>query len=233
MTYQTNNIIVNKRISDCYSHGGTILDLSNLSFLNLTTLPDNLPTDLHTLDCYRNNLTTLPNNLPKNLHTLNCYGNNLTTLPNNLPKNLKVLYCSKNSLTTIPNNLPVNLHTLHCYGNNLTTLPNNLPNNLKVLNCSRNNLTTIPNNLPTNLHTLYCSENNLTILPIELFHIKDRIIYGNNTDHVLRLFQKNAYHRIMKWYNIRKTINRTLVAKKLYDNTLLPKDICILIGGMT
>jgi len=58
------------------------------------------------------------------------------------------------------------------------------------------------------------------------------MMYYGDKD-VIVLFQKNATNRIMKWYNIRKTIKRTLTAKKMYDNTLLPKDICFLISDMT
>lgn len=62
---------------DCLHNDGTEL---NLSYLELTSLPDYLPAGLQELRCDGNQLTSLPP-LPTGLQTLRCNHNQLTTLP--------------------------------------------------------------------------------------------------------------------------------------------------------
>jgi Leucine-rich repeat (LRR) protein len=65
-----------QRIADL--NGSTVL---NLSQLNLTKLPENLPENLTVLYCSFNQLTKLPENIPANLTKLYCHDNKLTTAP--------------------------------------------------------------------------------------------------------------------------------------------------------
>ena len=125
--------------------------------------------------------------------------------------------------------MPTSLKSVYCGNNKLTTLPTSLPTSLEVLICGENRLTTLPTSLPSSLRGVYCGNNKLTTLPVELFYIKKYIHFYNKDV----LFQVDATNRIMKWYNSRKTLKRTIVAKKVYDNTSIPKDLCFLISRMT
>ncbi len=83
---------------DCLHNDGTEL---NLSYLELTSLPDYLPAGLQELRCDGNQLTGLPSVLPAGLQMLNCSYNQLTGLPS-LPTGLQELFCGDNQLTTLP-----------------------------------------------------------------------------------------------------------------------------------
>src|SRR3989344_3546201 len=116
----------------------------DLSFSQLTELPENLPSSLQKLYCSNNKLTELPENLPNSLQILYCYSNQLTKLPENLPNSIQELDCSSNQLTKLPENLPSSLQILYCYNNQLTELPENLPNSIQKLDCSNNPYLYIP-----------------------------------------------------------------------------------------
>jgi len=151
----------------------------NISHKHLTSLPENLPSNLQSLWCYDNQLTSLPENLPQSLETISCYNNQLTSLPDNLPKSLETINCDNNQLTSLPENLPKNLKEIYCYCNQLTSLPEKLPPNLHLLKCGNNKISTFPNNLPQHLQIFCCINNQLTILPdlpSSLFLI---CLYGN------------------------------------------------------
>ncbi len=118
-------------------------------------------TNLTTLDVGINGLSSLPNNLPNSLQSLDCAQNALTVLPA-LPPFLWDLYCNDNQLATLPP-LPVTLQELRCENNPLTLLPA-LPAGMQILNCSNARLTSLPT-LPLSLHTLNCEQNQLSALP--------------------------------------------------------------------
>ena len=84
------------------------------------------------------------------LKTLYCNNNCLTEL-RNLPETLIELHCNNNCLTELIN-LPSTLHILNCNNNQLTKL-RDLPNLLTILRCDSNQLTEL-NNLPTTLNKL-------------------------------------------------------------------------------
>ena len=144
-----------------------ITDL-DVSYENLTSLPDDLPPKLITLWCFYNQLTTLPENLPPKLQCLWCTNNQLTSLPKELPLYLKELSCSNNHLVSLPDKLPQSLKRLECANNQLVSLPDKLPQSLQVLCCNCNQLTSLPEKLPPNLQVLSCNNNQLTSLPKEL-----------------------------------------------------------------
>ncbi len=100
-----------EKIKNCILNKSTVLDLSHL---NLTELPNNLPSNLTTLYCFNNNIEKL-DNLPYNLTLLNCYNNKIEKL-DNLPPNLIQLNCNNNKIEKL-NNLPSNLTYLNCYNN--------------------------------------------------------------------------------------------------------------------
>ena len=146
-TKQTPNETKQNKMTD---YSVTELDLS---YQNLTILPDlSLYTKLQQLWCGNNQLTSL-NKLPPTLQELYCANNQLTSL-DHLPPNLQILHCEKNKLTSL-NNLPLNLQELDCSDNELTSL-NNLPPNLQILDCSDNDITYL--DIP-DLQELYCVHN--------------------------------------------------------------------------
>jgi hypothetical protein len=82
---------VQRRIKNCIQNGHTYLDISRME---LKELPNNLPTELTTLNC-SNNLITKLENLPDNLTYFFCHNNKITKLEN-LPINLIHLRCNDN-----------------------------------------------------------------------------------------------------------------------------------------
>jgi len=123
--------------------------------------------ELECLDISNLNLTELPHNLPANLQYLRCDYNNLTTLPNNLPANLKELYCNDTRITSLPDTLPESLEILSCNFTLLTFLPETLPANLKGLYCNCTQLDSLPDKLPRHFvnpvwsYGLWCYKTNL------------------------------------------------------------------------
>jgi len=153
----------------------------DLTELDLTHLPEDLPEDLETLFCSYNKLKEiikLPINLkklycgnntelteikelPKHLEEIQCASCNLKSLPE-LPNSLIELYCTNNKIESLPN-LPESLQSLVCFNNKLRELPN-LPNHLNRLICYKNKIRRLPN-LPNGFVELSCSENELVRLP--------------------------------------------------------------------
>ena len=103
------------------------LDISNL---NLTELPHNLPTTLKYLRCNCNNIKKLPNNLPANLREIYCNNMPLIDLPDTLPASLEILSCNNTMITCLPETLPTNLKGLYCNYTRLNSLPYNLPDRI-------------------------------------------------------------------------------------------------------
>lgn len=90
-----------KRINKCIEKNKNCLDISNL---NLTKLPDNLPAFIQELNCHGNRIMKLPDNLPTSLQKLDCSFNQITHLPYNLPA-LDIFWCHNNQITKLPDNL--------------------------------------------------------------------------------------------------------------------------------
>jgi Leucine-rich repeat (LRR) protein len=117
------------------------------------------------LDLSFKQLTELPD-LSKyiNLTKLNCQYNKLTNFTN-LPSGLKVLECSHNSISNFDDlaSICVNLEELACAANvDLITL-NCLPVTLKKLDCSSTLISNL-DNLPPNLEKLNCMSTDVTRL---------------------------------------------------------------------
>ena len=125
-----------------------ILKLSYSSRQNsITSLPP-LPPNLLVLNCSRNDLASLPENLPSSIHTLICYSNFLEKLPT-LPPNLIHLNCSYNDILDL-NVLPKSLQILKCDYNLLTSISHSIiDTNLIELTCDENLLTSLQNIPPT------------------------------------------------------------------------------------
>lgn len=79
-----------------------VLDLSNLQ---LTNLPGDIPNSVRKLNCSNNLLTELPGNL-QSLNELYCFNNRLTKLPENL-LNVIDIVCNDNLLENVPINTPL------------------------------------------------------------------------------------------------------------------------------
>ena len=117
-----------KKIRECYSSGGTTLDLSGCG---LTSLPDSFGNlrSLTTLDLGSNKLTSLPDSFGnlQSLTTLDLRRNKLTSLPDSFGnlRSLTTLNLSGNKLTSLPDSFGnlQSLTTLDLRGNELTSLP--------------------------------------------------------------------------------------------------------------
>jgi len=97
-----------------------------LSYLGLSSLPENLPVNVRCLNVRNNRLSSLPENLPVNLHTLDVRNNQLSSLPENLSVNLHTLDAGYNLLSRLPENLSANMRVLNAIYNPLSSLPENI-----------------------------------------------------------------------------------------------------------
>ena len=197
----------------------------NISNAQLTSLPENLPSNLQSLWCYDNQLTSLPENLPKSLEIFGCDNNQLTSLPDNLPQSLQELGCSNNQLTSLPENLPKNLKEIYCYNNKLTSLPEKLPLNLQVLLCINNQLTILPD-LPLSLFNLNLVYNPLEInyplihtFELDIFYFK----YKNPHEVIAYVNACNSQRRTQtRARAIARELAKIYYRKKLHPSRLAP-----------
>lgn len=114
------------RIMDCLLRNKTKLDLSSL---NLTTLPDELPPQLTHLDISGNQLTTLSNHLPAGLKKLYADHNNIHVLPTNLPVGLQIIDLSYNLISSLPAwsaEFVSSIESLNLSHNQLKSIPINI-----------------------------------------------------------------------------------------------------------
>ncbi|XP_055513573.1 oligodendrocyte-myelin glycoprotein [Leucoraja erinacea] len=161
------------------------------------------------IDCSGRNLTALPNNIQTNIISLNLSHNAIEDLDDRLTEfiNLRFLDISNNNLSNMPTLLPLALWELDASNNYIKTLQkddtvsqwnlikldvsnnlierafliNNTLINLKSLNFSGNKFWTVPTNMPYNLSTLDLSHNNLhNILPDTFHHKRLLKLYLNN-----------------------------------------------------
>lgn len=153
------------RLMDCLLRRAVTLDLSGL---NLTELPKDLPLFILALNVDKNQLTALPDDLPADLTLISAEQNWLTHLPKTLPDNLQELNVSINQLSALSGNLPKSLIRLYANNNQLTQLPDTLPDSLQVLSVSRNDLNELPARLPAGLCVLEVTENILSQPPATL-----------------------------------------------------------------
>jgi Leucine-rich repeat (LRR) protein len=212
------------KIDISYKNLTELPDLSrfkNLSILicsnnQLTFLPF-LNDNLEYLNCDNNQLTFLPP-LNDKLEYLSCDDNNLTSLPT-LNNNLKKIWCSHNLLISLP---PLNdkLYTLNCKYNKLTSLPP-LNDNLKYLYCSNNQLTSLPK-INNNLCLLECQDNNLISLPIFNYNYNYNnlwiwILNCNNNPicEIIGNITINDIDKIIKWNNFREFYFLSKLRKKI------------------
>jgi Leucine-rich repeat (LRR) protein len=168
---------LNYRLKEYIKSPDKSLDLSHL---NLTSFPKNIPPtvehlfmsnnnfqasppmdlsylkSLKVFDCCSSDLQHMPTFGP-NIVEINCRNNSLKEIPSYT--NLKRLDISYNSVSTI-SPAPA-LEILVCSGNNLTTIPS-YPS-LKKLLCDKNKLSAILTY--PNLEKLVCTKNNITHIP--------------------------------------------------------------------
>ena len=159
-----------------------------LNGLDLTTLPDNLPSWLGSLDIANNRLTSLPENLPHWLGKLDVSANCLTMLPANLPAWLKELDASGNWLDELPEALPSGLTMLNVDGNRLRGFPAYLPATIEHIHASSNRLRLLSEHLPASLRELNVDGNMLIALPKKL---PSRMTYLNVDDNQLTCIPHN------------------------------------------
>lgn len=90
-----------RQLEACLYNHTSELDLTDL---NLTSLPKNLPPHILKLSICNNNVTQLPSDLPNSLIELTAKNNRLTEIPENFPS-VKILDISHNQFTTYPQHL--------------------------------------------------------------------------------------------------------------------------------
>lgn len=203
--YKTNLDTVEYRIHESYKENKLYLDLSGL---NLSQFPDNIPNDIIINVKYlfldNNELISLPNlssfinlevldisynkikyihYLPPSLIELCCQFNLIEYIPDS-PK-LERLICNNNKLKNI-GNFP-NLIILHCHFNLINSI-NNI-HNIKTLICFNNNLSYI--NKYKFLTYLDCSSNNISQL--NLYDELVDLICNYNSIKSLHIFPKLKY----------------------------------------
>lgn len=96
---EENRQVAVERLKHYLEHHSVKLDLS---YLNLSELPEHLPASLRELDISYNMLVCLPDNLPSFLKVLHLNNNPLTNFPDNLPYSLEKLYISDALLNALP-----------------------------------------------------------------------------------------------------------------------------------
>ncbi len=153
------------------------LQVLNLSFNEITTLPDPLASlqNLTILNLSFNGITTLPDAIAslQNLTYLNLGNNKISILPDAIAslQNLTELDLSHNQITTLPDAIAhlQNLTILNLSFNGITTLPDAIASlqNLTTLYLGGNKITTLPDAITRlqNLTTLDLSNNEITTLP--------------------------------------------------------------------
>ncbi len=150
----------------------------NLSFNNLTVLPDEIASlNLKQLSVRNNKLTDLDESIGKLTHLkdLNLNYNKLKSLPHTIStlSNLKKLYINNNKLTSIPDEIGTltQLSNLDLNNNKLEYLPTTINKliNLNNLNMSSNKLKSLPSITQlVKLTTLNLNNNKLTHLPSDI-----------------------------------------------------------------
>jgi len=178
---------VQKRIKFCLNRRSEVLDIS---FMNLTQLPSNLPDFIKILHCNNNQIIELPETLPSSLVQLYCHNNKIKRIPSYSLSNVKWIYCENNNIKEMPSKLPYSLIGLLCSNNQMEEFSSNLPttvyyldisrnlikkfhlnispnapNYLTLIYCNHNQLVELPSNLPLSLKTLRCDNNYLKHLP--------------------------------------------------------------------
>ncbi len=145
------------RIKDMLKSGGTTLDISHL---DLTNLPQNIPTTVQHLFCSNNTLTSISSlKYLKNLLVFDCCCNKLTKLPE-LPESVVEINCRNNNIKNTVNLQNYQyLRRLDISYNDLETLLIN--SSIEILVCGNNRLTDISSNNISNLKKLVCNNNNL------------------------------------------------------------------------
>lgn len=139
------------------------LNDNNLSELNL---PDNVATNLETLEFGHNNVTSVDVSKYVNLGALNCEGNQLTSLDVSKNEKLYWLVCGENNLSGLDLSHNTKLQSLSCGDNQLTSIDLGMCPDLKYLTVLRNQLTTLDVSKNTQLKQLGCGSNLLAVLDV-------------------------------------------------------------------
>ncbi|MDZ5641848.1 NEL-type E3 ubiquitin ligase domain-containing protein, partial [Enterobacter sp. A103] len=159
-TERINRHIAVTRIIQAWETHSTTLDLSGLE---LTSLPPELPSSITELNLENNQLHEWPEHLPPNLQRLRLGFNNLSVIPNDINLPLRELSLEYNNLNTTPSHWPNTLVRLTVFNNQLISI-DNLPQGLRYLSVNNNQLSRLPT-LPQSLEYLSASTNQITNLP--------------------------------------------------------------------
>lgn len=145
------------RLKDMLKEDGTTLDISHL---DLTTFPENIPISVQYLFCSNNNITHI-NSLKylKNLLVFDCCCNNLQELPE-LPDSILEINCRHNKLNFVSIDKLKKIKRVDISYNNINNII--ISESVEILICNNNNITNI-NNIP-HLKKLICNDNKLAKL---------------------------------------------------------------------
>jgi len=188
-----------RRISHAARTSAKSLDLS---YLGLTSLPEDIFTSLHglqELNISCNKITSLPEKIFDSLislQKLNILGNKLTSLPEKIfasLTNLQELCIYNNQLASLPENIYfplISLQILDISSNRLTSLSENIfapLDNLRQLYISKNQLISLSEKIfapLANLQLLFMHNNGVSSLPENIFasliNLQELDIHNNN-----------------------------------------------------
>jgi Leucine-rich repeat (LRR) protein len=161
----------------------------DLSYRNLTEIPNNLPSTLQKLYISENQITEIKN-LPDSLKDLYIDYNQIREIKN-LPNSLKELWISKNQIREIKN-LPNSLKELWISKNQIREIKN-LPNSLKELWISNNQIREI-NNLPSTLQKLDIAGNQIREIKNLPRTLQCLSIYNNPIEYINPVLYKHQLH---------------------------------------
>lgn len=168
---ESSRATVVQQLCHCLYDKCTTIDLNNL---NITTLPDHLPSNIMELKIGKTRLTSLPPVLPPELKVLMVVDTLLTILPT-LPSGIHHLNVTNTPLTILPT-LPSGLNWLEVNNTQLTSLPA-LPAGMKYLKVNKTPLVSLPK-LPSGIQALEVDSTPLSRLPelpseIQLLEVSD------------------------------------------------------------
>ena len=205
---------ITKRINECIKTKSEYLDLSHL---NLSSFPEELPNFLQNINCSNNQITKLPEKLPYSLQEISCDNNQITKLPEKLPDSLQIIYCYNNQITKLPEKLPDSLQEIYCYNNKITKLPEKLPNSLQRIDCENNQITKLRffNKNFKNLREFECNNNKLE--DVSLVLLNEKYFNCGNKDELKTKSLYKIMERMIKITKTKRLIKRCGICRILLN----------------
>ncbi len=166
------------------------------------------------LDLSNLNLTKLPENLPNDIKYLNIIGNNIWVLPKNLENSLKLLICEDYQLVFIDSKYCVSkLTELHCK-DEFNFIPDITPKLNSIVNCSQCEmyLTRDPLkicNICKNIDFISKNVSDFKLLrhnKKKLFNFEKEIMVYNSND-LIKELRKIYYQKQMKEWGINNELS--------------------------